>query len=77
VPFYYQPYHLRVALDKGGTSESPAVVRGNYGPGYYAAYVRDPDGNKLPAVCYEIYEYSHIQALPNNFSKTCIYQLAL
>ncbi len=27
------------------------VCRLHYSPDFYAAYVRDPDGNKLAAVC--------------------------
>lgn len=41
------------ALRLGGMSEGASGLRPNYGPNYYAAYVRDPDGNKLQAVCYE------------------------
>lgn len=41
------------ALGHGGTCEGPPGERPHYGPNYYAAYVRDPDGNKLQAVCYE------------------------
>ena len=40
------------ALAKGGSCEGPPGPRPHYGPNYYAAYVRDPDGNKLQAVCY-------------------------
>ncbi|MCZ7600687.1 MAG: VOC family protein [Gammaproteobacteria bacterium] len=40
------------ALGNGGSDEGPPGVREPYGPDYYAAYVRDPDGNKLQAVCY-------------------------
>lgn len=40
------------ALENGGSDEGPPGVREHYGPDYYAAYVRDPDGNKLQAVCY-------------------------
>ncbi len=40
------------ALAKGGLCEGPPGPRPNYSPNYYAAYVRDPDGNKLQAVCY-------------------------
>lgn len=40
------------ALGTGGTSEGAPGPRPHYGPDYYAAYVRDPDGNKLQAVCY-------------------------
>lgn len=41
------------ALGNGGRCEGPPGERPHYGPNYYAAYVRDPDGNKLQAVCYE------------------------
>lgn len=40
------------ALRLGGSSEGEPGPRPHYGPNYYAAYVRDPDGNKLQAVCY-------------------------
>lgn len=40
------------ALAHGGRDEGAPGPREHYGPGYYAAYVRDPDGNKLQAVCY-------------------------
>ena len=40
------------ALASGGMDEGAPGPREDYGPGYYAAYVRDPDGNKLQAVCY-------------------------
>ena len=36
----------RAALDAGGTDEGPP---GERWPGFYAAYFRDPDGNKLNA----------------------------
>jgi catechol 2,3-dioxygenase-like lactoylglutathione lyase family enzyme len=38
------------ALAAGGTDEGAPGLR-PYGPSFYAAYVRDPDGNKLSAVC--------------------------
>lgn len=44
-------FHER-ALELGGMDEGSPGPRPNYGPNYYAAYVRDPDGNKLQAVCY-------------------------
>ena len=40
------------ALANGGADEGAPGPRPHYGPNYYAAYVRDPDGNKLQAVCY-------------------------
>jgi predicted lactoylglutathione lyase len=39
------------ALAHGGSSEGAAGLRPHYNPDFYAAYVRDPDGNKLAAVC--------------------------
>jgi len=41
----------RAALRSGGTCEGPPGLRTQYNPDFYAAYVRDPDGNKLAAVC--------------------------
>ncbi len=39
------------ALANHGCSEGAAGLRLRYGADFYAAYVRDPDGNKLAAVC--------------------------
>lgn len=39
------------ALSNGGTSEGEPGLRLRYQPDFYAAYVRDPDGNKLAVVC--------------------------
>jgi len=39
------------ALANGGRCDGPPGLRLNYAPDFYAAYVRDPDGNKLAAVC--------------------------
>lgn len=41
-----------VALSSGGTDEGEAGLRPHYHPNYYGAYVRDPEGNKLQAVCH-------------------------
>lgn len=40
------------ALANGGGDEGNPGLRPHYHPDYYAAYVRDPDGNKLQAVCH-------------------------
>lgn len=40
------------ALAAGGLDDGPPGPRPRYGPLYYAAYVRDLDGNKLQAVSY-------------------------
>lgn len=39
------------ALAHGGSDAGAPGLRPAYGPTFYAAYVRDPDGNKLSAVC--------------------------
>lgn len=39
------------ALANGGSDEGEPGLRPHYGPNWYAAYVRDPVGNKLAAVC--------------------------
>jgi catechol 2,3-dioxygenase-like lactoylglutathione lyase family enzyme len=39
------------ALANGGRSEGQPGLRTQYNPDFYAAYVRDPDGNKLAVVC--------------------------
>jgi catechol 2,3-dioxygenase-like lactoylglutathione lyase family enzyme len=39
------------ALANGGSSEGEPGLRLQYNPDFYAAYVRDPDGNKLAVVC--------------------------
>ena len=40
------------ALAHGGSDAGAPGLRPQYGPQFYAGYVRDPDGNKLNAVCY-------------------------
>ena len=39
------------ALAHGGSSEGAPGLRPQYNDDFYAAYVRDPDGNKLAVVC--------------------------
>lgn len=41
------------ALAHGGRDDGAPGLRPIYAPDYYAAYVRDPDGNKLQAVWYQ------------------------
>jgi catechol 2,3-dioxygenase-like lactoylglutathione lyase family enzyme len=38
-------------LAHGGSDEGAPGLR-PYGPGFFAAYLRDPDGNKISAVCH-------------------------
>ncbi len=40
------------ALANGGADEGSPGLRPHYHEHYYGAYVRDPDGNKLQAVCH-------------------------
>ena len=40
----------RAALAQGGTDDGPPGLHEIYSPDYYAAFVRDPDGNRLEAV---------------------------
>lgn len=39
-------------LKNGGKDNGPPGVRGDYGPAYYAAFLIDPDGNNVEAVCF-------------------------
>lgn len=41
------------ALSAGGRCDGPPGIRENYGPGYYAAFVLDPDGHRLEVVVHE------------------------
>ena len=40
------------ALAAGGTDNGPPGVREIYHPTYYGAFVLDPDGNNIEAVCH-------------------------
>ncbi len=40
----------RAALNAGGMDDGAPGPRPDYGPNYYGAFVRDPDGNKIEAV---------------------------
>lgn len=44
----------KIALSLGGKDEGAPGLRPHYHPHYYGAYVRDPDGNKLQAVCHQL-----------------------
>ncbi|WP_020590362.1 VOC family protein [Kiloniella laminariae] len=41
----------KAGLASGGRDEGAAGPRPHYGEGYYGAYLRDPDGNKVHIVC--------------------------
>jgi catechol 2,3-dioxygenase-like lactoylglutathione lyase family enzyme len=40
------------ALHAGGTPDGAPGPRPEYSPGYYAAFVRDPDGNRIEVVTF-------------------------
>ncbi len=40
------------AVAAGGRDNGPPGLREHYHPTYYAAFVRDPDGNNVEAVCH-------------------------
>jgi len=44
-----QAFH-RAALAHGGSEDGAPGLRPEYNANYYAAFVRDPDGNKIEAV---------------------------
>lgn len=46
-------FHAR-ALETGGRDNGAPGLRTDYGAGYYAAFVTDPDGNNVEAVCLEV-----------------------
>ena len=41
----------QAAMTAGAHDEGQPGLRPSYGPTYYGAYVRDPDGNKVHFVC--------------------------
>ena len=40
------------ALASGGSSDGAPGLRPHHGGGYYAAFIRDPDGNRIEAVTF-------------------------
>ncbi|HYD31037.1 MAG TPA: VOC family protein [Azospirillaceae bacterium] len=42
----------QAALAAGGSDNGAPGLRGHYHPDYYAAFVIDPDGNRVEAVCH-------------------------
>lgn len=40
------------AIAAGGTDNGPPGIRAHYHENYYAAFVRDADGNNIEAVCH-------------------------
>ena len=44
-------FHV-AALEHGGASDGAPGLRPQHGEGYYAAFIRDPDGNRIEAVTF-------------------------
>jgi len=42
----------KAAMAAGGTDNGAPGVRAHYHPNYYGAFVLDPDGNNIEAVCH-------------------------
>ena len=40
------------AIEHGGVEDGRPGLRTEYHPDYYGAFIRDPDGNKIEAVCH-------------------------
>ncbi len=76
-------YHS--ALEAGGIDDGGPGIRSYYAEDYYAAYVRDPDGNKLQAVYYSSgrtcgrtgSDISHITIGHNNLSQATQFYTAV
>lgn len=45
----------RAAMAAGGRDNGAPGVRAHYHPNYYGAFVHDPDGHNVEAVCHEAY----------------------
>lgn len=41
----------KMALAAGGRDNGPPGTRAHYGPHYYGAFILDPDGHNIEAVC--------------------------
>jgi catechol 2,3-dioxygenase-like lactoylglutathione lyase family enzyme len=61
--------HAR-ALAMGGSDEGAPGIRGRESSGFYGAYFRDPDGNKLCVYRIEPESSARVDALPDAISAT-------
>lgn len=43
----------KAAIAAGGTDNGPPGIRAHYHPNYYGAFVHDPDGHNIEAVCHK------------------------
>jgi catechol 2,3-dioxygenase-like lactoylglutathione lyase family enzyme len=49
--FLYDAFY-KAALDAGGRDNGAPGLRPHYHPNYYGAFVLDPDGHNIEAVCH-------------------------
>jgi hypothetical protein len=59
----------QAALANGGTDEGEPGPRPDYGPEYYGAFVRDPDGNKVEATLHPKPKAVRAKAAPRATAK--------
>ncbi len=43
----------KAAISAGGRDNGPPGIRAHYHPNYYGAFVLDPDGHNIEAVCHD------------------------
>ena len=43
----------QAGIESGGTDDGPPGIREVYHPTYYGAFLIDPDGNRIEAVCHK------------------------
>jgi catechol 2,3-dioxygenase-like lactoylglutathione lyase family enzyme len=51
MPALVDAFHA-AALGNGGLCDGAPALRPEFGAGYYAAFIRDPDGNRIEAVTF-------------------------
>jgi hypothetical protein len=56
---------IRWWIRKAGATDNGKPGERDYVKGYYAAYVRDPDGHNVECVYYQPYWLSALQAAPS------------
>ena len=60
----------RAAIEAGAADNGPPGQRPQYHPGYYAAFVHDPDGYNVEAVFHGAAPATEISRLPGEMSRT-------
>lgn len=63
--FAVDAFHA-AAIAAGGRDNGAPGVRAHYHPTYYGAFVLDPDGNNVEAVCHQPDDTHHLLSSPAN-----------